>query len=78
MEAGLRPRSGKARRHLAAGHRQPNDLWPVRLLQGYLSDLLNLIFPPEDPTGPEAIWPWWKLGWMLGVLGVVGYLALSL
>jgi hypothetical protein len=50
----------------------------VRLRQLYLSDYLNLFFPPEDPTGLEALWPWWKLGVVLGLLGGLGYLALSL
>ena len=60
---------------LAAGHRQPHDLWPVRLLQLYLSDFLNLFFPPEKPEGPEALLPWWTLGVVLGLLGGIGYLA---
>ena len=56
---------------------EPDHLWPVRLLQLYLSDLLNLIFPPEEPEGLEALWPWWKLVGMIGLLGGIGYLALG-
>ncbi|MBK9177626.1 MAG: hypothetical protein IPM46_15115 [Flavobacteriales bacterium] len=47
------------------------------LLQRYLSDFLNLFFPPEDSEGPGALWPWWKLGMVFGLLGGMGYLVLG-
>ena len=53
----------------------PTTFGTLRLLQQYLSDLLNLFFPPENPEGPEALWPWWKLGLFLGLLSGIGYLA---
>ena len=53
----------------------PTTFGTLHLLQQYLSDLLALFFPPENPEGPEALWPWWKLGMILGLLGGIGYLA---
>ena len=37
--------------------------------------VLLLFFPSENPEGPEALWPWWKLVLFLGLLGGIGYLA---
>ncbi|MBK9275934.1 MAG: hypothetical protein IPM49_15535 [Flavobacteriales bacterium] len=38
----------------------------MRLLQQLLSDLLNHFF--HDPEKPHALWGWWTIAGMLGLM----------
>ncbi|MBK7382676.1 MAG: hypothetical protein IPI81_04975 [Flavobacteriales bacterium] len=41
----------------------------MRLVQRYLTDLLNLFL--YDPEEPNQLWPWWRVGLVVGLVVAV-------